>query len=182
MFLRGLVRVNVWTCYGLYPLTAASFIWPGDVTSWPTCWIITFCSAISTDELCCERPNCDRWRSHLHLDVAGAAGCPSDIVLRCHAMVTTVELQRRCIHCRHLEAVNHSSVFREAIQTFKSAPLHKAWDTHRFADPIYLMGSLWHTWMAEQCNIIISVNILQRHPLSSCGFFCSFVYFYMTKS
>lgn len=36
-------------------------------------------------------------------------------------MVTTVEPQRRCIHCRHLEAVNHSSGFKEMLQTFKFA-------------------------------------------------------------
>lgn len=46
----------------------------------------------------------------------GGCGCPSDIVLRCHAMVTTVELQRRCIHCRHFTAVNHSSVFRRSYR------------------------------------------------------------------
>lgn len=36
-------------------------------------------------------------------------------------MVTTVEPQRRCIHCRHLEAVNQSSGFKEMLQTFRFA-------------------------------------------------------------
>lgn len=46
----------------------------------------------------------------------GGGRCPSDIVLRCHAMVTTVELQRCCIHCSHSEAVNHRSVFRRSLR------------------------------------------------------------------
>ncbi len=83
----------------------------GDERSWLTRWLKTFCGAISTTELCHEAllwlvmiPFTSRF--------CGGGGCPSDIVPRCHTMVTTVELQRRCIHCRHFEAVNHSSVFR----------------------------------------------------------------------
>lgn len=63
--------------------------------------------------------------SHVHLDVGG---CSSDIVPRCHAMVTIVELQRRCIHCSHSKAVNHSSVL-VGLTDFLICPTGCLWGT-----------------------------------------------------
>lgn len=48
----------------------------GDKRSWLTRWLITLCRAISRNEWCHERPNCDLWWSHLHFDVAGVAVAP----------------------------------------------------------------------------------------------------------
>lgn len=84
----------------------------------------------------------------------GAGGCPSDIVLRCHAMVTTVELQRRCIHCSHFEAVNHSSVFRRPCRLFIFCPtgcLQGTEGTGQTGSRLkHLMRSFWYTLTIEQ--------------------------------
>lgn len=94
----------------------------------------------------------------------GDGGCPSDIVLRCHAMVTTVELPRRCIHCSHSKAVNHSSVFRCSHSGFNLPRwMCVGWyGTHTVGSHTqYPIGSFWykHNYAVKERNRINCVAI-----------------------